>query len=112
VLAACQTARGRILAGEGVQSLAQAFFHAGASSVVATLWNVDDRHAERLMRVFYGRLAAGESKAAALSGAKRDLLAEEPTLAPRSWAPFVIIGEPRGSVELRPPSWWQALLGR
>jgi len=112
VLAACQTARGRILAGEGVQSLARAFFHAGASSVVATLWNVDDRHTERLMKTFYGRLAAGESKAAALSGAKRDLLAEEPGLAPRSWAPFVIIGERRGSVALRPPSWWQALLWR
>ena len=110
VLAACQTGRGRILAGEGVQSLAGAFFHAGANAVVATLWNVNDRRAERLMRAFYDRLADGDSKAEALAAAKRRLLAREPGLAPRFWAPFVLLGEARGSVPLRRLSWWQALL--
>lgn len=112
VLSACQTARGRILAGEGVQGLAQAFFHAGAGSVVATLWDVNDRRAERLMTAFYSRLAGGASKAEALTDAKRDLLAGEPDLAPRYWAPFVLIGDGRGRVGLNRPSWWQALLGR
>jgi CHAT domain-containing protein len=112
VLSACRTARGRILAGEGVQGLAQAFFHAGASAVVATLWDVNDRRAERMMQAFYSRLAAGESKAGALTGAKRDLLSEEPGLAPRYWAAFVLIGDGRGGIALSRPSWWRALLGR
>ena len=106
VLSACQTARGRILAGEGVQGLAQAFFHAGARSVVASLWDVNDRRAERLMRAFYGHLADGESKTDALAHSKREVLAAEPGLAPRYWAPFVLIGEGRGTVSLRrPPAW-------
>lgn len=112
VLAACQTARGRILAGEGVQSLARAFFHAGADAVVATLWDVNDRRAERLMTGFYARLARGDSRSAALARAKRDLLEAEPGLAPRFWAPFVVIGNGRDGVALARPSWWQALLGR
>jgi CHAT domain-containing protein len=112
VLSACQTARGRILAGEGVQGLAQAFFHAGSRSVVATLWDVNDARAERLMTAFYAHLAGGVSKAEALTAAKRELLAAEPDLAPRYWAPFVLIGDGRGGVLLSRPAWWQALLGR
>ena len=107
VLSACQTARGRILAGEGVQGLTQAFFHAGARSVVASLWDVNDRRTERLMTGFYGHLAEGEPKAEALAHSKRDLLAAEPGLAPRYWAPFVLIGECRGTVSLRRPSAWR-----
>ena len=107
VLSACQTARGRILAGEGVQGLTQAFFHAGARSVVASLWDVNDRRTERLMTGFYGHLADGEQKAEALAHAKRDLLASEPRLAPRYWAAFVLIGECRGTVSLRPVSAWR-----
>src|SRR5262249_1365270 len=57
VLSSCQTARGRILAGEGVQGLAQAFFHAGARSVVASLWDVSDRHTADLMAAFYRHMA-------------------------------------------------------
>ncbi len=112
VLAACQTARGRILAGEGVQSLARAFFHAGANAVVATLWDVNDLRAERLMTLFYSRLAAGDSRAVALTRAKRELLAAEPGLAPRFWAPFVVIGNGREGVPLERPPWWQTLFRR
>jgi CHAT domain-containing protein/Tfp pilus assembly protein PilF len=100
VLSACQTARGRILAGEGVESLARAFFHAGASSVVASLWDVSDRRTADLMESFYGHLARGETKAGALRSAKLDLLRREPGLAPRYWAPFVLLGDPGGTIPL------------
>ncbi|HKD18733.1 MAG TPA: CHAT domain-containing tetratricopeptide repeat protein [Thermoanaerobaculia bacterium] len=111
VLSACQTGRGRILAGEGVQGLARAFFHAGARSVVATLWNVDDLWSETLMTTFYARLADGETRSEALTHAKRELLAERPALAPRSWAGFVLIGDGSEGVPLARP-WWQALFRR
>jgi CHAT domain-containing protein len=114
-LSGCQTARGRILAGEGVQSLAQAFFHAGARSVVASLWDVSDRRTADLMAGFYAHLAQGETKAVALQSAKRDLLRRDPRLAPRYWASFVLIGEPAGTVPLVRPhetrAWSLAVAG-
>jgi CHAT domain-containing protein len=101
VLAACRTARGETLAGAGVESLATAFFRAGARSVVGTLWDVGDRPAMRLMTSFYRYLAAGHSKIDALRRAKLDALT---TASPDSdWAGFVLLGEPFGRVRLAAP---------
>ena len=109
VLSACRSARGAILPGEGVQSLAQAFFHAGANSVVASLWDVADVHTARLMEDFYRRLAEGEAKADALRGAKLDALKRDPKLALRFWAPFVLTGDSTDAVPLRRASFWRRL---
>jgi CHAT domain-containing protein len=116
VLSACQTARGRLLAGEGVQGLAHAFFQAGAQSVVASLWNVNDERTATFMEALYRHLAEGQSKAAALRAAKLDLLRDSGTSAPRYWAPFILIGEANGSIPisgrtspLHDGRWW--LLG-
>jgi len=56
VLSACDTSRGRLLPGEGVLGLAQAFLQAGAASVVASYWRVEDEATEPLMRSFYQHL--------------------------------------------------------
>jgi CHAT domain-containing protein len=96
VLSACRTARGQGLGGEAVQSLADAFFRAGARSVVGTLWEVEDRAAMRLMTAFYGHLAAGRDKAQALRHAKLDALARGAPA--RDWAGFVLLGEPLATV--------------
>jgi CHAT domain-containing protein/Tfp pilus assembly protein PilF len=96
VLSACRTARGQGLGGEAVQSLADAFFRAGARSVVGTLWEVEDRAAMRLMTAFYRHLAAGRDKAQALRHAKLDALARGAP--PRDWAGFVLLGEPLATV--------------
>jgi CHAT domain-containing protein len=64
------------------------------------------------MTLFYSRLAAGDSRSVALTNAKRELLASEPGLAPRFWAPFVVIGNGRDGVSLARLSWWQALFRR
>src|SRR5262249_40465538 len=101
-LSACQTARGRVLPGEGVQGLAQAFFHAGARSVLASLWDVSDRRTSDLMSGFYARPARGDPKADALRSAKLDMLRREPNLAPRYWAAFVLLGDPAGKISLIP----------
>ena len=42
VLSACDTSRGRLLPGEGLLGLAQAFLQSGATSVVASYWRIDD----------------------------------------------------------------------
>ena len=110
VLSGCRTARGRILPGDGVQSLARAFLHAGARSLVASLWDVSDRRTATLMESFYRHLAEGEPKADALRSAKLELLRREPNLAPRYWAPFVLVGDAAGTVPLRRVFWWRRLV--
>jgi CHAT domain-containing protein len=105
VLSACQTARGSVIQGEGVESLAGAFLHAGARSVVASLWNVNDERTATFMEAFYRHLAAGQPSAAALRAAKLELLADPATASPRVWAAFVLIGDGSRPVPIgTPPS--------
>jgi CHAT domain-containing protein/tetratricopeptide (TPR) repeat protein len=101
VLSGCRTARGRLLAGEGPQSLARAFFQAGASSVVASLWDVGDEATANLMQRFYAGLAAGRPRGDALRDAKLGLRREgRPS---SEWAAFVLLGEAERGVALNPP---------
>ena len=94
-LSACNTNTGKLANGEGVLSLARGFFHAGANTVVSSLWQVDDAATTTLMTDFYKYLAAGKSKSDALSQAKRDYIAQH-TLSdasPYYWASFILLGD-------------------
>ena len=62
VLASCSTHAGGIAVAEGLQSLARPFLGAGASAVVATLWDVGDRDAGELFTAFHRRLRAGRRR--------------------------------------------------
>lgn len=66
VLAACDTARGPVRAAEGTLSVAHAFLQAGAPSVIATLWAIDDRQAARFFPAVHRHLARGVSPPEAL----------------------------------------------
>jgi CHAT domain-containing protein len=93
VLSACETGLGRMVRGEGVLGLPRAFFYAGASSVVVSLWSVSDQSTSRLMAAFYERMISrGESPARALAGAKADLRKEGEFAHPFYWSPFVVMG--------------------
>ncbi len=52
-LSACQSGLGRQIGGEGFVGFAQAFFLAGARSLLLSLWEVDDRATSLLMVRFY-----------------------------------------------------------
>ncbi len=93
VLATCSGNGGRILRGEGVMSLAHAFFQARARTVVASLWPQADTDAEALMTSFYRHLASGTSVAAALRLAQLDRLRQHPRLPPDAWAGMVVLGD-------------------
>jgi CHAT domain-containing protein len=93
VLSACDTAIGRAGGGEGLLTLARAFHFAGARSVLATLWRVDDRASARLMKRLYEHLRAGASKTEARRSAQLTFIGDPAVADPTYWAAFTLSGE-------------------
>jgi CHAT domain-containing protein len=95
VLSACETGYGRFLQGEGVMSLAHSFSYAGASSVLMSLWQVNDYSTSKIMSNYYQNISAGSTKEASLRLAKLDYLEQcsnNITQLPAFWAAFVQTG--------------------
>jgi len=108
-LSACDTARGKVVRGEGMQAFSQAFFVAGASATVTSLWKVDDGPTASFMRQFYYFLGRNRSKAEALQAAKLQFLrSNSPRSSPRYWAAFVLNGDGWNPTTRVVP--WNALL--
>jgi CHAT domain-containing protein/Tfp pilus assembly protein PilF len=94
VLSACQTGLGKEITAEGLVGLTRGFMYAGASRVVASLWEVDDLATSELMGAFYkGMLKDGLRPAAALRQAQLELMKQERWSDPYYWAAFIIQGE-------------------
>ena len=91
VLSACKTAGGLAVEGEGILGLPWAFLRAGASTVVASLWQVGDEGTAELMSAFHPHLEDGLEPAMALRQAKRTLIDRGET--PSTWAAFVLLGD-------------------
>jgi CHAT domain-containing protein len=91
VLSACSSNTGALLRGEGVMSLARAFFQAGAHTLVASLWRLRDEEAADFFDRFYRHLGRGASVTAALQAAQRDLITEGAPAA--AWAGIVVLGD-------------------
>jgi hypothetical protein len=96
VLSGCETGRSRVRPGDELIGLVRGFLFAGARSVVASLWRVDDQVSAELMSLFYRALLRGRSVAAALREAQREIA--ESYLHPFYWAGFAVFG--RGDLRL------------
>ncbi|MFC1661480.1 CHAT domain-containing protein [Gemmatimonadota bacterium] len=97
VLSACETGiasglRREVPPGDDWIGLARAFLFAGAQSVLATLWPVDDQATAGLMEDFYRGLERGHSKARSLADAQRAMLRDPGHQSPFYWAPFQLSG--------------------
>lgn len=93
VLSACDTGLGKDIRGEGLLGLTRGFMYAGASSVVASLWKVDDEATAEFMEFFYrGMLQEGLSPAAALRKAQIAMLGKKRWRSPYYWSAFVLQG--------------------
>ena len=64
---------------------------AGAETVVASLWKVDDSVTRELMHGFYSRLREGEGRAKAMHQAAAEIRKTHPH--PYYWAAFLVIGQ-------------------
>jgi CHAT domain-containing protein len=106
VLSACETSVGSYRFGQGVISLAKGFFQAGARSVAATLWSVDDAKNAELMRLFFREIKNGLAKDEALQRAKVTYLETHPhdEANPVYWAAVTVYGDMR-PVELAGLCW-------
>jgi CHAT domain-containing protein/uncharacterized protein HemY len=100
VLSACETARGRVGAGEGVIGMSWALFVAGVPTTVASQWKVDSASTTTLMIAFHRRLTrygwntkAKETKAESLRQAALELLHSPRYRHPFYWAGFVMVGD-------------------
>jgi CHAT domain-containing protein len=91
VLSSCRGASGALLAGEGVLSLARAFFESGARAVVASLWPLRDAEAAELLERYYRHLAEGQGAAAALREAQREAWEDGEPAA--MWAGLGVMGD-------------------
>ena len=88
-LSACETGLGKVANGDDVIGLTRGFLYAGAGSIVASLWEVDDAATEHLMVSFYRNLE-GHDKREALRLAQIETRKTYPD--PRFWAAFQIVG--------------------
>lgn len=115
VLSACETGLGKEVRGEGILGLQRAFLHAGASTVVVSLWPVYDHSTSLLMTMFYEELIKHDElwnnfpskfrrwigwdaykygyKAAAMRNAKLALIDNPDYDHPVYWAPFIVVGK-------------------
>ena len=96
VLSSCKSASGEIRNGEGVMSLARGFTFAGAKSLIASIWKVNDLTTSQLFLSFYTFLNKGLTKSKALQLAKLKFLSN-PNIpnakkSPYYWSSFILIG--------------------
>jgi hypothetical protein len=109
-LAACDTERGKVIRGEGVEGFGRALLAAGAATALTTKWDVVDRASAEFMKQFYFALARGQSEASALRQAKLQFLHSQlPWSHPRYWAGYVLNGDGRERLPRVVP--WSALVG-
>ena len=93
VLSGCNSALGKDLESEGIIGLPRGFLYAGARSVIASLWKVDDEAAAAFMKVFYERIQHGDTPGSALRGAQLEMSRNRRWSAPFYWAAFVLQGD-------------------
>jgi CHAT domain-containing protein len=105
VLSACRTGLGKGVRGEGLIGLTSGFMHAGASSVAATLWKVDDNATSELMEHFYTNMLQHNMRPAEALRAAQNVLRQDPRWqSPHYWAAFTLQGEYQNTIRIPPPT--------
>ncbi len=101
VLSACNTGIGKWQRGEGVMSLSRGFIYAGCSSLITTLWSVNDCATADIMTNFYQQMttrhldlpeALQQAKLQYLQNPSLNMLSAHPFF----WAAAIQTGSPTG----------------
>jgi CHAT domain-containing protein len=92
-LSACETGLGEFIRGEGIEGINRAFFSAGTSAVLMSLWAVNDQASCQLMERFYRHLKSSESIMDALRKVKLEMIDSGVLSHPYYWAGFIVSGK-------------------
>ncbi len=95
VLSTCESGGGRLIQGEGVHGLRRAFQMAGVSTVISSLWPVDDRSTAELMKhgLFSPTAPYPETLRDACLARIQELRAAGESPNPFLWAAFISDGD-------------------
>ena len=92
-LSSCQTGLGQFIKGEGIEGLSRAFFYAGASSALISLWAVHDQASSQFMARYYFHLRSSNSIMNSLQKTKLEMIDSDILSHPYYWAGFVVTGK-------------------
>lgn len=97
VLSGCETGaekgyRFGVSPGAEVIGLLRAFLYAGATSVISTLWSIDDPATAEFMKIFYSELQQTRDIALALKTTQNTIRTNPRLSHPYFWAPFILTG--------------------
>lgn len=101
-LASCETALGRFDLGDNLRGLPAAFFLAGVSTIVGTLWQATSDSSHLFFTTLYREIRAGRSKLDSFVAAQRETRTVFPEY--RDWGAFCLMGE-----HAHRPAWRQTL---
>ena len=90
VLSGCETSLGKMMAHDGLQSLAYGVLTAGADSVISTRWKVSDKPTAVFMQHFYQGLKQSGSSTEALRHARQQMQRHPRFKHPMHWAGFTL----------------------
>jgi CHAT domain-containing protein len=105
VLSACSTGLGKNARGEGLIGLTSGFMYAGASSVAASLWKVDDQATAELMEHFYANMLEKNMRPAEALRLAQNTLRKDPRWqSPHYWAGFTFQGDYTHKIRIPAPT--------
>ncbi|MDQ3799909.1 MAG: CHAT domain-containing protein [Acidobacteriota bacterium] len=95
ILSSCRSGVGKRVRGEGLMSLAQSFFAAGARRLIASQWKVEDKASAELMIRFYKHYyqSKNQNVIAALRSAQIEMMKDSRWHSPFYWASFSLWGD-------------------
>lgn len=105
-LSACNTKIGKIRVGEDIFGMSRAFIQSGATSVVSTLWEVNDRSTSKIFDSFYQKvLHENMDKNTALQQAQIEYLesTEDYLTHPYYWSGIILNGNTKSVAILKSP---------
>ncbi len=96
VLNTCNSAMGKIHSGDGINGFVRTLLNHGVETVLANIWEVDDKASNQLLYDFYEELHDGNTSHQALRKAKLQCIKNSPNseiAAPFYWAGHHLFGE-------------------
>ena len=108
VLNTCNSAMGKIHSGDGINGFVRTLLNHGVESVLANIWEVDDKASNQLLSDFYEELHNGNTSHQALRKAKLKCIKNSPNselAAPFYWAGHHLFGEEL-KIDEGGVNWW------